>query len=284
VGAPVHPLIRLGLELPPLGGPAGPGGNPEGDLISVSGLLRRAEDSGLGTLWLGEGGSGGLDPVPLLGSLARACTLGLGLVVRPSGGRHPSLLARDVTTIDLLSDGRAAIALVEEGTSPGDLERLGEATAILRLLLTEHEVTVAGRFYEVAELTTRPRPPTPAGPPVAAGIIGPPIGRDSFAESVVVAASADAYVTGGGPHDVAICRRRLDQAAPAGRSPLLLWRGSVGPDDRAAAEITRSVLDSGADGLIAVLGRDAIVGDRLAGPAVTRAIEALRAHAARFGR
>jgi alkanesulfonate monooxygenase SsuD/methylene tetrahydromethanopterin reductase-like flavin-dependent oxidoreductase (luciferase family) len=274
----VHPLIRLGLELPPLGGHAGPDGGPEGDLISVSALVRRAEDSGLGTLWLAEAGSAGFDPMPLLGSLARTSSLGLGLMVRPSNGRHPSVLARDVTTLDLLSDGRAAIALVEEGAG---LERLGEATSILHLLLTEHELTVVGRFYEVTELTTRPRPPSPGGPPVIAGSIGPNVVRDPTFESVVVAASADAYVTGGGPLDVEACRRRLDEAAP-GRSPLLLWRGSVGPDDRAAAELTSSVLDSGADGLIAVLGGDAVVGDRLAGPAATRALDALSAHAARF--
>jgi alkanesulfonate monooxygenase SsuD/methylene tetrahydromethanopterin reductase-like flavin-dependent oxidoreductase (luciferase family) len=281
VGAPVHPLIRLGLELPPLSGHAGSEDGPEGDLISVPALLRRAEDSGLGTLWLAEAGSAGFDPIPLLGSLARSSSLGLGLMVRPSNGRHPSVLARDVTTLDLLSDGRAAIALVEEGSGPGHLERLGEATSILHLLLTEHEVTVVGRFYEVAELTIRPRPPRPGGPPVIAGIIGPTIGRDPTSESVVVAASADAYVTGGGPLDVEACRRRLDEAAP-GQTPLLLWRGSVGPDDRAAAQLTSSVLDSGADGLIAVLGGDAVFGDRLAGPEVTRALDALSAHAARF--
>lgn len=264
----MHSLIRLGLELPALLGDPGPG-RIEGDLISVAEVARLAEDAALSTLWLAEAGPGGIDPVPLAGSLAIATTrLGVGIMIRPSRGRHPSVLARDVTTIDLLTDGRAAVALVEDGAGPLDVERLGEAASILHLLFTEEEVTTSGRFYEVAELTTRPRPLRPEGPPVVAGILGPPVTADPWPESVVVGASADAYVTGGNPADVAACRNRLEAVAPPGGRPTLLWRGALAGDPLRAAELAGSVLEAGADGLIAVLDPDSATGGRLVRAAV----------------
>lgn len=266
----VNPLIRLGLELPPLRGDA----PRDGDLISLAEVARLAEDAALGTLWLAEGPPGGIDPVPLAGSLARVtATLGIGIGVRPSRGRHPSVLARDITTIDLLTDGRVAVALVEDGTGPLDVERLGEATSILHLLFTEQEVTISGRFYEVAELTIRPRPLRPEGPPVVAGILGPPLSADPWPESVVVEASADAYVTGGTPADVAACRARLEGVAPAGGRPTLLWRGALAGDPAEAAELAGSVLEAGADGLIAVLDPDSEVGARFLRAAVGRLLD-----------
>jgi alkanesulfonate monooxygenase SsuD/methylene tetrahydromethanopterin reductase-like flavin-dependent oxidoreductase (luciferase family) len=253
-------LTRIGLELPPLDRDADPKVS-SGALISVAEVARLAEDGGLGTLWLVEARSGGIDPMPVAGSLARVTsTLGIGIVIRPSLGRHPSVVARDVTTIDLLTEGRAAVAVLEDRAGSPDVERLGEATSMLHLLFTEEGVTVAGRFYEVAELTTRPRPARPRGPLVVAGLVGPAPGEDIAAEMVVVEASADAYVTGGTPSDVSACRVRLDGVAPVGRNPTLLWRGSLEGDRAAAGELASSILDAGADGMIVVLPADSVVG------------------------
>lgn len=132
------------------------------------------ERAGIGTLWLACGPTGGMDPGPLAGAVAAGSTvIGVGIVERPSHGRHPSVLARDVTTIDLLSQGRAAVAVIEDGASTDDLGPIAEATGVLHRLFTEHAVTVAGRHYEVSELTLRPRPLRPEGPPVLAGFAGP---------------------------------------------------------------------------------------------------------------
>ena len=101
------------------------------------------------------------------------------------------MLARDVITIDRLSDGRAAVCLLDDGGGPLRRERLAEAGGILHRLLSEQEVTVTGRFYEVAELTIRPRPMSPAGPPVLAGLEPAAIGGDPV--EALIEAGVDAH-------------------------------------------------------------------------------------------
>jgi hypothetical protein len=272
VAPAVHPLIRLGLELPPLGVGAGRR-RTDDDWIALSEVARLAQEAAMGTLWLAEASPGGFDPVPLEGFLAgRTSRIGIGIVVRPGLGRHPSVVARDVTTIDMLTGGRAAVAVLEDGRGPLDVDRVAEASAILHALLTEEEVTVAGRFYEVAELTTRPRPLHHEGPPVIAGFAELPPPSEPSAESIVVNASADAYVSGGGPFDVAACRARLDGAAPAGFEPVLVWRGGL-PDD-AAGEFATSIFEAGADGMIAVLADEAESAGAIERDSVMRVLEA----------
>jgi alkanesulfonate monooxygenase SsuD/methylene tetrahydromethanopterin reductase-like flavin-dependent oxidoreductase (luciferase family) len=269
----VHPLIRIGLELPPLGAEAGRRKTGV-DSIALPEVARLAENAGIGVLWLAEAPPGGIDPMPLAGSLA-GCTsrIGIGIVVRPSRGRHPSVVARDVTTIDMLTGGRAAVALVEDGRRPLDVDRLAEATAIVHALLTEEEVSIAGRFYEVAELTTRPRPVHDRGPLVIAGFVEPPPHSDSPAESILVGGSADAYVSGGGPPEVAACRARLDGATPPGSDPVLVWRG--GFPAGAPAEFATSIFEAGADGMIAVLDDDAAVRGAFQRGVVERVLDAM---------
>jgi alkanesulfonate monooxygenase SsuD/methylene tetrahydromethanopterin reductase-like flavin-dependent oxidoreductase (luciferase family) len=245
-----------------------------GALISVAEVARLAEDGGIGTLWLAESRSGGIDPMPVAGSLARmTSTLGIGIIIRPSLGRHPSVVARDITTIDRLAEGRAAVAVLEDDAGPLDVDRLGEATSVLHRLFTEEAVTVAGRFYGVTELTTRPRPVRPEGPLVVAGLVGAASSDDTAAELAVVEASADAYVTGGTPSDVSACRVRLDGFAPAGGNPTLLWRGSLDGDGSAAGELAASILEAGADGMIVVLPRASAVGGAFERAAVVDLVE-----------
>jgi alkanesulfonate monooxygenase SsuD/methylene tetrahydromethanopterin reductase-like flavin-dependent oxidoreductase (luciferase family) len=242
----------------------------------VAEVARLAEEAGVGTLWLAEGEPGVMDPVPWAGSLARGTsTLGVGITVRPSHGRHPSMVARDVTTIDLLTDGRAVVALVEDGETTLDVDRLVEAASVLRRLLTEEHVTAVGSHYEVFELTTRPRPLRPEGPPIVAGVVGPTDHGRRFLESALVGGSADGYVTGGTPDEVTARRVELDALTKDGVGPMLLWRGSLGPDHATAAGLAESVLGAGADGLIAVLGPDSAVEGGLDASAVGRVLEVI---------
>ncbi len=241
-------MPQLGLELPPL--PRVPAGAPAYGPLSLFDVAARAEDAGIGALWLAERPDG-LDPVPLLGALSvRTSMLGLGLMVRPALGRHPSIVARDVTALDQLSGGRAAVGLVGEGEDPMDVARLGEAAGLVARLLREVEVTAAGRFYEVAGLTLRPRPVRPEGPPVAAGTIGRPV---PGVETALAAAGADACLVAGSPAEVALVRRRLDVGASRARRPALVWRGPLVSEDAGAAVLASEILDAGADGLLAVL-------------------------------
>jgi alkanesulfonate monooxygenase SsuD/methylene tetrahydromethanopterin reductase-like flavin-dependent oxidoreductase (luciferase family) len=246
----VDRALRFGLELPPL--PAGRAGEERGS-TSVTDAALAAEQAGIGALWLVESFPVGLDPVPLAGALAAVTgSIGIGLRLRPGHGRHPSVVARDATTLDLLSHGRALVALMEDGAGPLDLERLGEAVALVRRLLSEEEVTETGRFYAVAELTIRPRPFRPGGPPVVAGVLTEPPGQASV-EEVVARAGAAAHVLSGPFEALAASRLRLDAVSPAGARPQLLWRGELPGDSARAAGTVRAVLDAGADGLIAVV-------------------------------
>jgi alkanesulfonate monooxygenase SsuD/methylene tetrahydromethanopterin reductase-like flavin-dependent oxidoreductase (luciferase family) len=192
------------------------------------------------------------------------------------------MVARDVTTIDLLTDGRAVVALVEDGESTLDVDRLVEAASVLRRLLTEEQVTVSGSHYEVAELTTRPRPLRPGGPPIVAGVVGSTDHGLRFLESALFGGSADGYVSGGTPDDVAARRVELDALSEDGAGPMLLWRGSLGLDNATAAGLAESVLGAGADGLIAVLGSDSAVEGGLDASAVGRVLEVIGPLAGRF--
>jgi hypothetical protein len=141
--------------------------------------------------------------------------------------------------------------------------------------LTEEHVTAVGSHYEVFELTTRPRPLRPGGPPIFAGVVGPTDHGLRFLESALVGGSADGYVTGGTPDDVAARRVHLDALTKDGAGPILLWRGSLGPDNATAAGLAESVLGAGADGLIAVLGPDSAVEGGLDASAVGRVLEVI---------
>lgn len=245
-------MLRSALELPPLA-PGGRGGGDDSRWASEAALA--AERAGIGALWLVESLPDGLDPVPIAGALAASTsTIGVGVRFRPGYGRHPSLIVRDLVTLDLLSGGRALVGLVEEGSGPLDLERLGEAVALTRRLLAETEVTEAGRFYEVAELTVRPRP-IPPGPPVVAGVLSEPPGPGS-AEDVIAHAGASALVVTGGPGELVAARERLDAVAPAGERPGLLWRGPLPEEPGAAFDALEAVFGAGADGVIAVVRDD----------------------------
>ncbi len=273
----VRSALRFGLEIPALSAGDGPDGE-----MTLHEVAHAAEAEGLDTVWLAEGGAGSIDPIPLAGALTeQTATVAVGVLCRPSHGRHPSVLARDVTTIDLLSGGRAAIGLLDEGGAPSDLERLAEAASLLHRLLTQQEVTVSGRFYEVAELTLRPRPVTPGGPPVVAGLERAPVGGESV-EGPLIEAGVDAVVVGGTASDVERARGRLDGLASAGGTPALLWRGVV-PSDAEATRTWRSLRDAGADGLIALVEPAAVRGFGFVASEVERLMGALSTLAGPLG-
>lgn len=96
----------------------------------------------------------------------------LGLLVAANGLRNPGLTAKIATTLDHISEGRLVLGLgagwMEREFSAfgitfekrvGDrIERLAEATVLLRRLLDGEVVTHRGRFYEFDEAVCEPRP------------------------------------------------------------------------------------------------------------------------------
>jgi F420-dependent oxidoreductase-like protein len=106
----------------------------------------------------------------------------LGTLVTGVTYRNPALLAKTVTTLDVLSGGRAILGLgaawnEEEHRGYGfefppvreRMDRLDEALTIIRAMLTEDRPTFGGQHYRVHQVLNVPRPVQPGGPRILIG-------------------------------------------------------------------------------------------------------------------
>lgn len=96
--------------------------------------------------------------------------------------RNPALVAKMVTTLDIVSKGRAVLgigAAWNESEHVGygfefppigrRLDRLEEALAICRAMFTEERPSFEGRYYRIERAINRPRPIQPGGPKILVG-------------------------------------------------------------------------------------------------------------------
>jgi alkanesulfonate monooxygenase SsuD/methylene tetrahydromethanopterin reductase-like flavin-dependent oxidoreductase (luciferase family) len=96
--------------------------------------------------------------------------------------RNPALLAKMVTTLDVISKGRAILGIgaawyEEEHDGFGfafprageRLDRLEEAVQICRALFRDDRPSFGGRYYSVADARNVPRPIQAGGPPIMIG-------------------------------------------------------------------------------------------------------------------
>jgi F420-dependent oxidoreductase-like protein len=113
---------------------------------------------------------------------ARTSTVRLGALVTGVTYRSPALLAKVVTTLDVISGGRAILGLGaawNEAEHVGygfdfppikeRMDRLDEALTICRLMFTEERPTFVGRHYRIDRALNSPRPIQPGGPPIVVG-------------------------------------------------------------------------------------------------------------------
>jgi F420-dependent oxidoreductase-like protein len=186
-------MTTYGLQLPKFTFPV-----PDDRLFEhVAAMATAADDGGFSSLWVmdhfyqlpGLGGADDkmLEGYTLLGALAaRTKRVTLGTLVTGVTYRIPSLLAKEVTTLDIISSGRAVLGIgaawydVEhEGLGvafppvPERMDRLEEAVQICRLMFTEERPTFEGRYYRIKEARNIPRPIQPGGPPIMIGGSGP---------------------------------------------------------------------------------------------------------------
>ncbi|HZN16145.1 MAG TPA: LLM class F420-dependent oxidoreductase [Acidimicrobiales bacterium] len=104
----------------------------------------------------------------------RLCT---GILILPQ--RHPAVTAKEVATLDVLSNGRVTLGvgvgwLAEEFAVLGIPfeERAGrtdEAIESLRAFWTQDEPTFHGRYYDFEGAKSHPRPVQPGGVPIHVG-------------------------------------------------------------------------------------------------------------------
>jgi hypothetical protein len=243
----VDPSLRLGIELPLPRAAEGLSRTTRWRDTLVADA-RAAEEAGAGAVWItAPTGAGSLDPATVAGAVSvRTATVRLGVGARIPGGRHPAVVARDVTALDVLSGGRAAVWLEADGAGPG---QLAEALAVCRSVADGTRPELVGRFYEVHGAPNRPGPvhrlPLWAVPGEE---------HDPSPEDRAWLAHADAVVVGGPPggtHLVA-WRRLLDDLEVG-----LVWRGAVAPHQ---ADAVVEALDGA--GVDAVVARLAEVPDR----------------------
>ncbi len=139
---------------------------------------RRAEDMGYDILSVPDHLDGGLSPMVALAFAAEATTtLKVGTLVLANDFRHPAVLAKEASTLDVLSEGRFELGIGAGWQSsdyqstgiplerPGvRIERLSEALAIIRGLLAGETVTFSGRYYSIEGLQGLPAPVRAGGP------------------------------------------------------------------------------------------------------------------------
>jgi F420-dependent oxidoreductase-like protein len=124
-----------------------------------------------------------LEAYTLLGGLAaRTRRVKLGTLVTGVTYRNPALLAKMVTTLDIVSSGRAMLGLgaawyEEEHEALGfdfppareRLDRLEDALQICRAMFTEETPSFAGKHYRIDKALNIPRPLQQNGPRIMVG-------------------------------------------------------------------------------------------------------------------
>jgi F420-dependent oxidoreductase-like protein len=119
----------------------------------------------------------------VLAALARETSrVRLGTLVTGVTYRNPALLAKEVTTLDTISGGRAILGI---GAAWNDVEhegygfdfppvgermdRLDEALTIIKSMFNEDRPTFEGKHYRIERALNVPRPIEPGGPPIMVG-------------------------------------------------------------------------------------------------------------------
>jgi probable F420-dependent oxidoreductase len=154
--------VRIGVSL-------GPAATPQG-LVDGVALL---EAAGVDSLWLSEVVYGDLVE-PFTGmtyALASSSHLKVGTGVAVLPGRHPVLVAKQLTSLAALAPGRVLPVFGLRPARPGEAAAFpvsgsraaifDESLELLRLLLTESDVSFSGQFFRVESASVGPRPAKP---------------------------------------------------------------------------------------------------------------------------
>jgi probable F420-dependent oxidoreductase len=153
------------------------------DRLTLVERARAAEDAGYSDLTVHDHLAPQLAPIALLTAVAMATDwLRLCPLVFNNDLRHPAVLAQELATLDVLSEGRLVVGIGAGWNEreyraidlPFDppavrISRMLEAVAILRGLFAEGPTTFAGRFYTITGLDGQPKPLQRPHPPFLIG-------------------------------------------------------------------------------------------------------------------
>ncbi len=106
----------------------------------------------------------------------------LGTLVTGVTYRNPALLVKQVTTLDVISKGRAIFGIgaawnevehrgygIEFPPIARRMDRLGEALTIAKLMFTQDRPSFEGTYYKIDRALNVPRPIQPGGPKILIG-------------------------------------------------------------------------------------------------------------------
>jgi len=228
-------MTRFGLQLPSFTF----AGVPDAEMFDrVTEIAQAAEVSGFDSFWVMDHYHqiANVGPVtePMLEAYttlaavaARTSRIKLGAMVTGVTYRNPAFLAKVVTTLDVISSGRAILGIgaawnEEESRAYGydwpsvaeRFERLEDALQICRAMFTQPQTTFKGAVHHVEGAYNVPQPVQPGGPKILIG------GGGERKTLRLVAQYADMW---NGFGDVALVRHKLDVLAQhcqaTGRDP-----------------------------------------------------------------
>jgi F420-dependent oxidoreductase-like protein len=184
--------VRIGLQIPSY---TWPGGAPE-IRTRLAEIARTAEEAGFASIWvmdhffqidsIGPVDDPMLEAYTALGFLAAVTERAqLGTLVTGAFHRHPGVLVKSVSTLDVLSGGRAYLGIgagwyereclglgIPFPSVSERFERLEETLQIARQMWSGQVGTFEGRHYHLAETMNCPQPLSRPHPPIMIGGMG----------------------------------------------------------------------------------------------------------------
>ena len=141
---------------------------------------RAAEDLGYAALWMPDHFDHQWGPLVGLTAAATATsTIRIGSLVFDNDYRHPAVLAKEMATLDIVSEGRVELGMGagwmksdydELGIAydpPGTrVDRLEEGVGVVKAMWAEGRADFDGRHYRLRQATNRPRPVQSPRPPI----------------------------------------------------------------------------------------------------------------------
>jgi F420-dependent oxidoreductase-like protein len=184
--------MRIGLQVPSFTWPSGP--SQVGTRLAQ--IARTAEDAGFASLWVmdhffqirnvGQPEEPMLESYTTLGYLAGVTKrIRLGTMVTGVVYRHPGILVKEVSTLDVLSGGRAYLGIgaawnEQEALGLGvpfpplkeRFERLEETLQIAQQMWSGQVAPYQGKHYRLAQTLNSPQPLSKPHPPILIGGMG----------------------------------------------------------------------------------------------------------------
>ncbi|HYI61962.1 MAG TPA: TIGR03621 family F420-dependent LLM class oxidoreductase [Acidimicrobiales bacterium] len=168
---------------------------------------REVEQLGYSTVFFPDHFDEGPGPLAAMAAVAAVTTtLNVGALVLDCDFRHPAVVARELATIDVMSEGRLEVGLgagwkrldYDRSGIPMDrpgvrVTRLQEHAAVLRGLWGEGPFTFAGDHYQIADMDGSPAPHRPGGPPILVGGGAPRLLRWAGATADIVGVNASIH-------------------------------------------------------------------------------------------